>query len=192
QVVTGVGGSGNVDPTPIDPPVAGDPPNCTAWAGNVGNNTQGLGNAIPSASTGVKLSTSLAPTTTVGMTCQAGANGAIAAKPYLLVANKNSTVNADLYTLVKAGDWLGLRLKLPSSPQGNGQVATGQTAGGYVKWNGTSATRIWDWSLAADVTANASIPVSQMTLTPEIWQVAARNTTDGTRSFQVEYSVVMP
>ncbi|MEG5532076.1 reverse transcriptase domain-containing protein [Enterobacter ludwigii] len=189
----GVGGNGGVNPNPVDPPVAGDPPNCTAWAGNVATATPvDLGNAIPSASTGVKLSTSLAPTTTVGMTCQAGANGAIAAKPYLLVANKNSTVNADLYTLVKAGDWLGLRLKLPSSPQGNGQVATGQTAGGYVKWNGTSATRIWDWSLAADVTANANIPVSQMTLTPEIWQVAARNTTDGTRSFQVEYSVVMP
>ncbi|MFZ4170076.1 reverse transcriptase domain-containing protein [Enterobacter ludwigii] len=183
-------GSLPVPPTPV---VAGDPPNCTAWAGNVATTPSvDLGNATPSTSTGVKLTTTKTPTTSVGMTCQAGANGAIAAKPYLLVANKNSTVNADLYTLVKTGDWLGLRLKLPSSPQGNGQVATGQTAGGYVKWNGTSATRIWDWSLAADVTANANIPVSQMTLTPEIWQVAARNTTDGTRSFQVEYSVVMP
>lgn len=191
SMTIGVGGAGGIDPTPPDPPVAGDPPNCTAWQG-VSTTTVSLGNATPGKSFPAELQTSLQRTTPVGLTCTSGPSGSLAAKPYLTVTNKGSVVNTDGNTLTKQGDWLGLRLKLPSSPQGNGHVATGQTAGGYVKWNGTSATRIWDWDLPAVSALNENVPVSQMVLTPEIWQTAARGTTEGTRSYQVEYAVVLP
>ena len=191
SMTIGVGGSGGVDPTPPDPPVAGNPPNCTAWQG-VSTTTVSLGNATPGKSFPAELQTSLPRTTPVGLTCTSGPSGSLASKPYLTVTNKGSVVNTDGNTLTKQGDWLGLRLKLPSSPQGNGHVATGQTAGGYVKWNGTSATRIWDWDLPAVSALNENVPVSQMVLTPEIWQTAARGTTEGTRSYQVEYAVVLP
>lgn len=192
QLFVGVGGSGGVDPTPPTPPVAGTPPNCTAWAGTVGTGTVSLGTATPTKSTNVKLGTTTPQATTIGMSCTSGANGSVAAKPQLSVLSIVTPPSTDGYTLVKSGDWLGLRLKLPPSAQGSDTVASGQTLGQYVKWNGTSATPIWNWSLAANSTANSNVPVNTITLTPEIWQIAARNTTDGTRSYQVQYSVVMP
>ncbi|HGM5324770.1 TPA: hypothetical protein ACKP12_004984, partial [Serratia marcescens] len=90
-------------------------------------------------------------------------------------------------------DWLGLRLKLPASPPlGNGKIASGQTLGDYVVWNGTNATPIWTWAMAAEPTVNGNVPTTPFALTPEIYQLqASPGTQDGLRTFTVTYSAVI-
>ncbi|HHA2250223.1 TPA: reverse transcriptase domain-containing protein, partial [Enterobacter ludwigii] len=187
----GIGGGGGTDPTPPNPPVAGDPPNCTAISG-VTTGPYDFGNGSAGTAVGTMTTDKTVSPHNITLTCTSGANGSVAANATLYVQS-NDLKNADNKTLVaSATDWLGLRLKLPATAGGNGKVATGQTLGDYIVFNGATATPVWNWSLAAESTHNASVPTYPLTLTPEIYQLqAAPGTQDGQRTFTVTYSAII-
>lgn len=191
RMTIGVGGAGGQDPTPPNPPVAGVPPNCTAITG-VAAQTYDFGDGTAGTSVGRMTTSKTVAGHSLRLTCTSGPNGSVQANATLYVASSMSK-SADNKTLLNpAGDWLGLRLKLPASPQGNGKVATGQTAGDYVVWNGANPTPIWTWDMAAESTHNATVPTSLFTLTPEIYQLqASPGTQDGQRTYTVTYSAVI-
>ncbi|HHA2250258.1 TPA: reverse transcriptase domain-containing protein, partial [Enterobacter ludwigii] len=187
----GVAGSGGIKPDPVDPPTAGDPPNCSAISG-VNNGPYDFGNGSAGTAAGTMTTDKTVAPHSITLTCTSGANGSVPANATLYVQS-NDLKNADNKTLVaSATDWLGLRLKLPTTAGGNGKAATGQTLGDYVVWNGAIATPIWNWALAGEANHNANVPTYPLTLTPEIYQLqAAPGTQDGQRTFTVTYSAII-
>ncbi|MNG54839.1 Group II intron-encoded protein LtrA [compost metagenome] len=188
----GVGGNGGVDPNPVNPPVAGDPPNCTAITG-VTTGPYDFGNGTAGTAAGKMTTSKTVAPHTLSLSCNAGPNGSVEANATLYVQS-SATKSADNKTLMaSASDWLGLRLKLPAStPAGNGKVASGQTLGDYVVWSGANATPIWTWSMAGESTVSGNVPTTPFTLTPEIYQLQATpGTQDGLRTYTVAYSAVI-
>ncbi|MBH2928788.1 hypothetical protein I5Q11_24475, partial [Serratia ureilytica] len=130
----GLFGNGTV-PSPPNPPMAGDPPNCTAITGV--NSTNDFGTGTAGAVVGKMQTTGAVAAHNLSLTCNAGANGSVEANATLYVTSSMVKSSDNKTLLASATDWLGLRLKLPASPPlGNGKIASGQTLGDYVVWNG--------------------------------------------------------
>jgi len=187
----GVGGSNGVDPTPPTPPVAGDPPNCTALVGVGSAPVYDFGNATAGAANSAATTSKQVAAHALTLNCTAGPSGSIKGAAVLSVQSNNLKTADSLTLRTNNSDWLGLRLVMPSSMSG-ATTAAGQTLGSPVKWNGAAATPLWTWDLPAQQQANGKVTVSTINLQPQIYQVAAADSThDGTRTYTVTYSVTM-
>jgi hypothetical protein len=185
----GIAGSGGVDPNPPQPPVVGDPPNCTAITGVSAINYD-FGNATPGTAVG-EITTTKNLSHAIALDCTSGPNGSVPAAPTLYMSSSNTHAPGDDYALISStGDWLALGFKFPATML-NGITKDSYQDGSDVKFNGTAKTPVVKWSIPA-YAGSGTVGVPALVLTPYIKQLyAKRGTTEGQRTFSVTYSVVM-
>ncbi|SCC66961.1 hypothetical protein GA0061070_106517 [Kosakonia oryziphila] len=186
-----VAGSGGLNPTPPNPPVAGTPPNCTAITG-VASTNYDFGRAEPGIQAGVLNTSGTVPPHNLTLSCTAGTGGNIAAKATMYVQT-SSSLSSDRLSLLdsaKPNDWLGLQLAFPAAmPAGVSKDINQKNT--VVTWTAGQTVPLWAWSIPAQTGAGA-ISLPMVSLQPQIKQlVAAPTAVEGTRTYHVTYSAVI-
>ncbi|ULH10496.1 hypothetical protein MF265_21635 [Serratia marcescens] len=184
----GVGGNNNVDPTPAQPPIAGDVPNCSAITGIAP--VSDFGTAHAAAGAGYLTSSKSVPAHVISLSCVASTGGNVAASAtfYAQSSLNKWTDNATLQA--SPNDWMGLFFTMPASLPPGVTLAAGQKLNSDLKWNASNPTPLWTWSIPARSTAGA-ITVPSVSLQPRLYQTGSQGAQFGPRSYTVQYSVVL-
>ncbi|WII85144.1 hypothetical protein N5863_29055 (plasmid) [Klebsiella pasteurii] len=186
-----VGGSGGVDPTPPNPPVAGDPPNCTAING-VNSTTYDFGGADPSSSAVVLNTSAKVSPHNLTLSCTSGKGGSIKANATMYVQT-SSSLSSDRLSLLdstKPGDWLGLQLAFPPVMP-LGVIKSIEQNNTVVTWTAGKAVPLWTWSIPASG-AQSVITLPVVSIQPQIKQLVATPTViEGSRTYNVTYSALI-
>lgn len=186
-----VAGSGGINPTPPNPPVAGEPPNCTAING-VNSTTYDFGGAEPDTKVAVLNTYSKVSPHNLTLSCSSGSSGSIAANAIMYVQT-SSSLSSDKLSLLdstKPNDWLGLQLAFPSvmPPGVTKSIEQNNTV---VTWTAGKSVPLWTWSIPAS-SAQGVISLPVVSIQPQIKQLVATPTAvEGNRTFNVTYSALI-